>query len=89
MRPVIHWSSTSPAGGPGLNELKEALSTASGKWYNLGLELGVTAFALHEVESMHRGAEPPVFLEEMLKSWLSKDPSQVSGKQEPAVSSGS
>ena len=81
----ICWSP--PPGCPGLNELQEALATAASKWYQLGLKLGLTSTELHEVESMHRDSECSVFLEEMLKSWLEKGPSQVSGKQELGVSS--
>ena len=70
-----------PPGSPGLNELQEALSTAAAKWYHLGLQLGLDSTALHDVESFHVGSDNPVFLEEMLKAWLKKDPSEVSGKQ--------
>ena len=67
-----------PSHFPRLKEFQEALSTVAAKWFQLGLHLGVSAIALHDVRRVHALSGNQVFLEEMLKVWLKKEPSQVS-----------
>ena len=55
-----------------LNTVQDALQSAASKWYALGLQLGLSATTLHEVE-LEREKESSYYLNEMLKSWLERE----------------
>ena len=58
-------------GAKDLNTIYNDLFDAAGRWYNLGLGLGLLPDELDKIKSASRD-QPDVCLREMMKTWLSK-----------------